>query len=138
MRCVIDTNGLLKSIPKYGRYKWLYDAWLEQKFTWIFSNEILSEYSELIERRYSINAANYVVTILLAASNHERFEPSFKWNLVESDPEDNKFVDCAVGAGADFLVTEDKHILNLTKIEQLFPPVPAINFEEFKAILQRN
>lgn len=63
---------------------------------------------------------------------------NLKWNLVESDPEDNKFVDCAVGARADFLVTKDKHILNLTKIEQLFPPVPAITFEEFKVILQRN
>lgn len=88
MKCVIDTNGLLKSIPKHGQYKWLYDAWLDEQFTWVFSNEILSEYAEIIERRYSPNAANFVLQILLTARNHERFEPSFKWNLVENDPDD--------------------------------------------------
>ena len=138
MKCVIDTNGLLKSIPKHGQYKWLYEAWLDEQFTWVFSNEILSEYAELIERRYSANAADFVLKILLTASNHERFEPSFKWNLVENDPDDNKFVDCAVGAGVDYLVTEDKHIRNLTKIEDLFPPVPVITFKEFKQILKNN
>ena len=83
MKCVIDTNGLLKSVPKFGQYKWLYDAWLNEQFIWVFSNEILSEYAELIERRYSANAADFVLKILLTSQNHERFEPSFKWNLVD-------------------------------------------------------
>lgn len=48
----------------------------------------------------------------------------------------NKFVDCAVGAGVDYLVTADKHIRNLAKIEDLFPPVPVISFKDFKRILQ--
>lgn len=132
MKCVIDTNGLLKSIPKFGQYKWLYDAWLNEQFIWVFSNEILSEYAELIERRYSANAADFVLKILLTAQNHERFEPSFKWNLIEIDPDDNKFVDCA---GVDYLVTEDNHIKNLRKEIDLFPPVPVITFKEFKQIL---
>jgi uncharacterized protein len=138
MKYVIDTNGLLKSIPKRGQYKWLYEAWLNEEFTWVFSNEILSEYAEIIERRYSANAADFVLKILLTASNHERYEPSFKWNLVETDPDDNKFVDCAIGAGVDFLVSEDKHIRNLRKNPNLFPPVPVITFKEFKAILLEN
>jgi uncharacterized protein len=138
MKYVIDTNGLLKSIPKRGQYKWLYEAWLNEEFTWVFSNEILSEYAEIIERRYSANAADFVLKILLTASNHERYEPSFKWNLVETDPDDNKFVDCAIGAGVDYLVSEDKHIRNLRKTPNLFPPVPVITFKEFKEILLEN
>ena len=135
MKCVIDTNGLLKSVPKFGQYKWLYEAWLNEQFIWVFSNEILSEYAELIERRYSANAADFVLKILLTAQNHERFEPSFKWNLIDIDPDDNKFVDCAVGAGVDYLVTEDRHIKNLRKEPDLFPLVPIITFKEFKEIL---
>jgi uncharacterized protein len=51
-----------------------------------------------------------VLSSLLSAINHQRFEPSYKWQLVEKDPDDNKFVDCAVGVNADYLVSDDKHI----------------------------
>jgi len=69
------------------------------------------------------------------ATNHQRFEPSYKYNLPLSDPDDAKFVDCAVGANVDYLVTDDKHILNLLKIPNLFPPIPIVTFAQFKRIL---
>lgn len=31
----------------------------------------------------------------------------YQWNIVESDPDDNKFVDCAVASGANYIVSED-------------------------------
>lgn len=48
-----------------------------------------------------------------------------------------KFVDCAIGVNVDYLVTNDRHIRNLLKIPDLFPPVPIITFEVFKEILGR-
>jgi uncharacterized protein len=44
-------------------------------------------------------------------------------------------VDCAACAGVDYLVTNDRHILNLRKRPNLFPPLPIVRFREFKAIL---
>jgi len=32
------------------------------------------------------------------------------WQLVDADPDDNKFVDCAIAAGAHYLVSEDRHL----------------------------
>jgi len=73
---------------------------------------------------------------LINAENFQKYEPSYKWQLVEKDPDDNKFVDCAVGVNADYLVSDDKHIRDLLKIKNLFPPVPIVTFQEFKRILE--
>lgn len=63
--------------------------------------------------------------------------PNFvRHKLVAITPPDrNKFVDCAIGANVDYLVTEDNHILNLLKVPNLFPPVPVVTFDQFRDIL---
>jgi uncharacterized protein len=138
MKVVVDTNGLLNSIPKNSAKRWLYDAFIAKEFTWVFSNEILSEYAEMVASEYSERAMEIVLSILLTANNTLRFEPFYNWQLVIDDPDDNKFVDCAIGANVDYLVTDDKHIKKLLKIDNLFPPVPIITFEQFRKILLKN
>ena len=137
IKAVIDTNGFLNAIPKNGSKKWLYHAFIEEEFIWIFSNEILSEYSEKAAEWYGEHTMNFVINSLLSSGNCQKFEPSYKWQLVVKDPDDNKFVDCALGANVDYLVSDDKHIRDLLKIPDLFPPVPVVTFEEFKEILGR-
>jgi len=58
----------------------------------------------------------------------------FFWNLITADPDDNKFVDCAVAASADYLVTEDKHFKVLKNIP--FPPVTVVSMDDFLEVLQ--
>lgn len=60
--------------------------------------------------------------------------PFFKFNLITTDPDDNKFVDCAVASNADFILTEDRHFEELKKIA--FPKVEIRTISEFKSILQ--
>ncbi len=52
--------------------------------------------------------------------------------MIQSDPDDNKFVDCAVAGNVDFLVTNDKHYNILKTIG--FPPINVISLEEFEEI----
>jgi uncharacterized protein len=137
IRAVIDTNGLLNSIPKNGSLRWLYDAFIQEEFEWVFSNEIITEYAEIINREYGTQAMEIVFSILLTAVNTERYEPSYKWQLVVDDPDDDKFIDCAIGANVDYLVTNDRHMRNILKIPDLFPPIPIITFAEFKEHLGR-
>jgi putative PIN family toxin of toxin-antitoxin system len=51
-------------------------------------------------------------------SNVLIIEPTTKLNLIEYDPEDNKIVECALAAEADFIVTGDKHLLELGKFKK--------------------
>lgn len=34
-------------------------------------------------------------------------QPSYQFRVISSDPDDNKFVDCAIVANADFVITND-------------------------------
>ena len=45
----------------------------------------------------------------------------YKFNLIAADPDDNKFIDCAVAAQAKYIVTEDRHYDELREVE--FPQV---------------
>lgn len=57
----------------------------------------------------------------------------FKWVIIVTDPDDNKFFDCAVASNAHFLVSEDNHFNILNTIE--FPKVNRIKTADFKKIL---
>lgn len=53
--------------------------------------------------------------------------------LIESDNDDNKFVDCAINSGAMFIVTEDHHFNVLKQIQ--FPHVDCIGIDAFIEVL---
>lgn len=133
MRIVIDTNCLLASIPPKSSYYWLYQAFKEEQFEWLISNEILTEYIEKLNDVYSENTAIVVYSILSVAPNVDFTEPFFKWQLVELDPDDNKFVDLTIAGNADYLVTNDKHFNPLKSLD--FPKLNIVSMDEFKKII---
>jgi predicted nucleic acid-binding protein len=57
----------------------------------------------------------------------------YKFNLITADPDDNKFIDCAVAAQAKYIVTEDRHYDVLREVE--FPKVDIIGLDEAMKIL---
>ena len=59
--------------------------------------------------------------------------PYFRWNLITSDPDDNKFVDCALNAGANYIVTNDKHFNRLKKVD--IPNINIVDIDTFKKII---
>ncbi|RYE89030.1 MAG: putative toxin-antitoxin system toxin component, PIN family [Cytophagaceae bacterium] len=128
-RLVADTNCLLASINPRGAYFKLYELFIARELEWVFSNEILTEYEEQVTRRYSVRTAQQVHDVLTTAPNAYFQEAYYKWQLIEADPDDNKFVDVAIAANADFLVTNDKHFDVLKQVE--FPRVPIISFQDF-------
>jgi putative PIN family toxin of toxin-antitoxin system len=133
MRAVIDTNCILASIPPQSSHYWLYQAFRQEQFEWLISNEILSEYEEKLADLYSEKTANIVLNILSVAPNVIYTESYFKWNLVDKDPDDNKFADLAIAGNADYLVTNDKHFAPLKKID--FPKLNIVTLDQFKKII---
>lgn len=133
MRAVIDTNCLLASIPRKNPEYWLYRAFEDKAFEWVISNEILFEYEEQISDFYSPLTAELVLNILMIASNVIFSEPFIRWDLIENDPDDNKFADLAISANVHFLVTNDHHFNVLKTLP--FPTVKVVSLNEFRAIL---
>lgn len=126
---VIDTNCLLQIIAKKSPYRPIWDAFLEGKFQLCVSNEILDEYQEILEQQVTPTVAENVVLLILNKTNVILVDPHFRMGLITADPDDNKFVDCAFAAGADFLVSEDRHFKILNKLS--FPQLNVVTLDEF-------
>jgi uncharacterized protein len=83
--------------------------------------------------KLSANGRVWQLHVLLAADNVHFITKYFSWNLIQTDPDDNKFVDCAVASGADMILTEDKHFNVLADIP--FPKVVVVNKMEFEKMM---
>lgn len=136
MRVVLDTNVLLVSIPKLSKYRPIFENLIEKKYTLIISNEILTEYEEIIARKANESVAQNIVKMLVTLSNVEKKEIYYRWNLIKSDKDDNKFADCAVAGNADYLVSNDHHFNVLETID--FPEVPLIDAEKFLELIKES
>jgi predicted nucleic acid-binding protein len=90
------------------------------------------EYEEMLARFYKGQIAGNILNFIFYSLNTLLITPYFQWNLISVDPDDNKFVDCALNAGADFIVTNDKHFNILKDIA--FPKVNVIDIDTFKNI----
>ena len=135
LRFVIDTNVLLVSISSKSQYHWIFQGLINHKFEIAITNEILSEYEEIISDKYSTTVSHNVIRTLLLLPNVVQSNVYYNWNLIQNDKDDDKFVDCAVASNADAIITHDKHFNILETIP--FPPIKIMNISELKVFLNK-
>ena len=134
MRIVLDTNSLVQCIGYHSIYRSVWQSILQGRNILCVSNEILCEYEEILSRFFTPEFAEAVIDALIESAHVEFINPSYRFNLITVDPDDNKFVDCAIAANARFIVTEDHHFNVLKEIS--FPSVPVLNIDEFLSELE--
>ena len=131
-RIVLDTNCLLISLPRISPYRIIWDRFLEGQFILCVSSEIIEEYSEIISNKTTSEIANNVIATILNSKNTELVTPYYRFNLIQTDKDDNKFVDCCITANANYIVSNDRHFDVLKHIE--FPHVNVISVKEFSEL----
>ncbi|MFD2570131.1 putative toxin-antitoxin system toxin component, PIN family [Spirosoma soli] len=135
MRVVLDTNCLLVSISERSQYYWLFQAIRQKQFDLYISNEILTEYVELVSHYFNPDVSEAVYQLLTQSDHIHQVEIYFHlMDMITHDPDDDKFVNCAFAANADFIVTEDRHYQVLATVE--FPKITVINLVTFKLMLE--
>lgn len=132
-RIVLDTNGLVQCLSPKSRYRKIWDSILEGKCRLCVSTEIMEEYEEILQRLMGVEIAALVIEVILNSPYTVFCTPYFKFNMIESDADDNKFVDCAIAAGAKFIITEDQHFRVLKQCD--FPKVECIGLDDFCQLL---
>ena len=73
------------------------------------SNEILEEYQEIITSKTNSIVAENIINAIIESDFTEFVDPHYSLHLIQEDPDDNKFVDCAFVANATYIVSNDKH-----------------------------
>lgn len=133
MKVVLDTNVLLVAISPKSKNRWLFDSLLNGDYTLCVTSDILDEYAEIVERHIGAEIAEMTLDLLLMLPNIQLVHKYFYAQLIEQDPDDNKFVDCAIAASAQYLVSEDRHFQVLNKFGYF--GVELLKLDEFKQLL---
>ncbi|MCP9765903.1 putative toxin-antitoxin system toxin component, PIN family [Lacihabitans soyangensis] len=133
-KIALDTNILLVSIASKSKYHWVFEAFRNELFTLCVTTDILDEYAEIIEQKMGFQAGENALGVLENSINVDLITTYFRFNLLK-DEDDNKFVDCAIAANADFIVTHNSDFNVLKEID--FPNVSVLNLDEFKEIIIR-
>ena len=133
MRIVLDTNSLVQCVGRHSVYRDVWLSVLKGHNTLCVSNEILFEYEEILKRFFNPHFAEAVIDAFMESGHVELINPTFRFNLIVADPDDNKFVDCAIQANARYIVTNDKHYDILRQIK--FPVVDVIALKDFLKLL---
>jgi putative PIN family toxin of toxin-antitoxin system len=135
MDIVLDTNCLLMSLSRRSPYYPVWREFVDGKYTLCVTNEILSEYEEKLIEKVGQEIASNVITAILDLPNTKMVLVFYHLRLITSDPDDDKFVDCAFKANARFIVTQDHHYDVLKQTP--FPYIDVIGIDEFIRVLQK-
>jgi len=133
VRIVVDTNILWVSISRRSNTHWVIEDLIKGKYTLCVTTEIFNEYEEITSQKLGPDTAKSLLELFNNLPNIEYVTNYLRWELIEQDYDDNKFVDCAIASNAHYLATNDKHFNILKGIE--FPKVHVINIDEFKLII---
>ena len=133
MKIVLDCNILVMCLTSRSPYHIIYKSLIQGKFNLILTSEILLEYQEIIGNKYNNATANALVSLLKELPNVNFCTLYYKWLLIDADKDDNKYVDCAIAGGANYLVSEDKHFRVLKTVA--FPKVNVLSIDKFMEML---
>lgn len=120
IRAVLDTNlfasGLFSS---YGVVAKLQQLWVSGAFELAVSEEILEELGETLQKPYiqkQLRLKPEEIVGILELIREKAFivtKDRYKTDRVVLDPDDNKFLGCALEAKASYVVSGDNHLLAL-------------------------
>jgi len=133
LKIVLDTNILLVSISPKSEHHWVFQKFISEVYILCVTTDILQEYEEIISNHMGHEVANTVLQLIENSLNVEYITKYFRWNLIDADPDDNKFVDCAISSNAKYIVTNDRHF-NILK-DLAFPKIEVIDIDEFKGLV---
>ena len=128
-RIVLDTNCLLQALPTNSPYHKIWTDVLMGKICLCVNTEILNEYEEILAEKTTRELAHNVVEAIARLHTTIYQEVYIHFGLIELDADDNKFVDCAVAADAEYIVTNDSHFNVLKEID--WPKVMVITIKDF-------
>lgn len=135
LNIVIDTNVLLVSISSRSRYHDIYRSFIDELYTLCVTTDMLDEYEEILSQpqHLGLERTRYVLETIDNAPNVTSVTRYYRWELINFDPDDNKFVDCALACNADYIVTNDGHFNVLKTLP--FPKISIISADEFLGLL---
>ena len=132
MKVVLETNVLISGIYFSGPPGTILQAWRSGKFQLAVSIEILEEYLNVAERlanRYA--GVEYVGILGLIVQNAELVQAADLPKPVSEDPDDDKFLACALASNTRIIVSGDSDLLRVSGYADIRVITPKRFISEF-------
>ncbi len=115
MKIILDTNVFISGIFFSGPPSQILKAWQNSRLQIVLSQEILNEYQRVAESLVAKFPTIDILPIIELMTIHgqlidvEGFDVS-----VCDDPDDNKFIECAIASNSKIIISGDKHLLKVS------------------------
>ena len=117
MRVVLDTNVFISSFFG-GNPRAIIDLWKDGRLTLCLSQEIFDEYIEVLRRLGLDNTQELEELLKLFATGfHIVFTTRTPEIHVVADPDDDKFIACALALKAQYVVSGDKALIDVRRYQ---------------------
>lgn len=135
LRVVLDTNVFVSGLRvKRSKPAQIVDLWREERFQLIVSDAVFEEYLVVLSQPVlKIDLADVRAVMQYVYLKAEFIHPGQRIHVVKDDPSDDKFIECAAAAKADFIVSGDKHLLALGE----FGDIKIVSVAEFLESMSR-
>lgn len=131
-KVVLDTNVLISSL--WGGRCWdLVKLWDDGRLILVVSSPVLQEYLDVLSRFVTPNLLREWAEVLTDTSRVVMVESGERIDAVRDDPSDNRFIECAVAARADAIISGDRHLLDV----KTFRGIPIVTPATFLNSLTR-
>mgnify|MGYP001586215074 CR=1 FL=1 len=113
-RVVLDTNVTISAFFWKGHPRTVYNLIRERKIIMLVSSNMEHELIRVLGySKLGLSPKEALPFIKNLRNNVEHIETSSKISAITADHTDNIFLDCAVDGMADYIISGDKHLLDL-------------------------
>ena len=136
VKAVIDTNVIVSAAKSTdGNPAQIFEMLLLEEITNYTTKDIIGEIKEVLARpRIKLNLIGQEFILNNFEKSSVKIQTISKFNIVKEDPDDNKFLECAVDSKAEYIISGDDHLLKLKEFKGIKIVTPA----EFVELMQKN
>jgi putative PIN family toxin of toxin-antitoxin system len=113
IKVVIDTNIYISAIFWGGKPRAVIDLGRDKKIQIFTSPDIENEISEKLRVKFNLPESEVNQILFDFSTFTFPIIVKKKYQVVSKDPDDDKFIECAMQCHADFIVTGDHHLLDI-------------------------
>lgn len=119
MRIVADTNIYISALFWRGNPYRLIHLCYEGKAKLVVSRQIIEELERILlsDEKFKMEREDVALNTEIILSNAELVEPNFILNVIKDDPADDRILECAVEGEAEYLVSGNKHLLDVKEFK---------------------